>query len=155
MPPSLLIERQVKKEFVRCLRKAGRREIGGILFGEQLEIGKFRLVDFSTDGISGSAAHFCRFPQHHNQALEGFFQKTGRDYSRFNYLGEWHSHPSFPVQPSAQDIHSMNNLVRSERGIPFSALLIVRLDCFFFLQARANMFSRMGAVEKIEIRNGN
>src|SRR5690606_4454220 len=29
-----------------------------------------------------------------------FFKRTAKDYSRFNYLGERHSHPSFCVRPS-------------------------------------------------------
>lgn len=69
-----------------------------------------------------------------------FFRKTGSDFKRFNYLGEWHSHPSFPVRPSHEDVISMQSLVNGERDIDFSALLIARLRYFLHLEAAAYMF---------------
>lgn len=126
----------------RHLRNAGRREIGGILMGEQVAPDHFRIVDFSVDNKTGTAAHFVRSPEHHAEALKEFFQKTAHDFKRFNYLGEWHSHPSFPVRPSQEDLMSMQNLVDGERDIDFSALLIVRLRYFMMLEARSYMFVR-------------
>lgn len=128
--------------FRKCLKRAGRREIGGILMGEQVAPDHFRIVDFSVDETSGTAAHFVRSPDHHAEALERFFLRTGSDFRRFNYLGEWHSHPSFPVRPSREDMMSMQGLVDGERDIDFSALVIVRLRCFFLLEAAAYMFVR-------------
>ena len=129
----------------KCLRRAGRREIGGILMGEQVAPDHFRIVDFSVDDKTGTAAHFVRSPEHHAEALESFFRRTGSDFKRFNYLGEWHSHPSFTVRPSQEDITSMQSLVNGERDIDFSALMIVKLRCFFLVEAAAYMFVRRAA----------
>lgn len=124
------------------LRGAGRCEIGGILMGEQVAPDHFRIVDLSVDDTTGTAAHFVRSPEHHAEALDSFFRKTGSDFKRFNYLGEWHSHPSFPVRPSHEDIMSMQSLVNGERDIDFSALLIVRLRYYWVVEAAAYMFVR-------------
>jgi proteasome lid subunit RPN8/RPN11 len=126
----------------KFLRGAGPREIGGILMGEQVAPDHFRIIDFSVDDKTGTAAHFVRSPEHHAEALKSFFRKTGSDFKRFNYLGEWHSHPSFPVRPSQEDTISMQSLVNGERDIDFSALVIVRLRCLFLLEAAAYMFIR-------------
>ena len=134
-----------------CLRGAGRREIGGILMGEQVAPDQFRIVDFSVDDKTGTAAHFVRSPEHHVEALESFFQKTGSDFKRFNYLGEWHSHPSFPVRPSQEDIMSMQSLVHGERDIDFSALMIVTLQYFFRVEAAAYMFVRHAEPEQVAL----
>jgi len=83
--------------------------------------------------------------------LDQFFKKTGADYSRYNYLGEWHSHPRFPVKPSLQDCRSMMDMVGNEASIPFSALLIVRLDFLFFLKLGATMFSKHRPPEMIKV----
>lgn len=133
-----------RARFRTCLRRAGKREIGGILMGEQVAPDHFRIVDFSVDATSGTAAHFVRSPDHHAEALETFFRKTGSDFRRFNYLGEWHSHPSFPVRPSQEDMMSMQSLVDGERDIEFSALMIVRLRYLMFFKAAAYMFIRHG-----------
>lgn len=151
MAPSIILDFEVRRNFVSRLRRSGSREIGGILFGEQLSPARFRLVDFTVDDLIGGAAHFSRSVNSHGIELERFFERTGHDFRKYNYLGEWHSHPRFPVTPSAQDCRSMRDLVQSEANINFAALLIVRLDWMFFLRARAIMFSRKQAPEPIEL----
>lgn len=133
-----------------CLRRAGNREIGGILMGEQVAADHFRIVDFSVDATSGTAAHFVRSPDQHAEALERFFRRTA-DFSRYNYLGEWHSHPSFSVRPSQEDVTSMQSLVDGERDIEFSALMIVRLRYRLFIDAAAYMFVRHKVPEQVAL----
>ena len=152
MSPSILVEKKTRKRLSNHLRKSGNREIGGILFGEQMAPGRFRLADFSVDSTTGQAAHFCRSVDFHNEQLEKFYQRTGNDYSRYNYLGEWHSHPSFSVSPSSQDYKSMLGLVHSEANIKFSALLIARIDYTLYLELSATMFSRNNIPEDIEVK---
>jgi [CysO sulfur-carrier protein]-S-L-cysteine hydrolase len=124
------------------LKRAGKREIGGVLMAEQISEGHFRVVDFSVDEATGSSAHFVRSPGHHRSALSSFFDRTGSDYSRFNYLGEWHSHPSYPVIPSSQDIASMQDLVEGERGITFAILMIVKRIPFWRFECSALLFQK-------------
>ena len=126
----------------QVLRRAGPREIGGILMGQQLAAGHFSIIDFSVDEISGDRAHFVRDVEHHHQALEQFFDRTGHDYRTFNYLGEWHSHPNFPSRPSVTDLCSMQELVDGEREIEFAILLIVKLRFLFGLKASASLHRR-------------
>ncbi|WP_210528504.1 Mov34/MPN/PAD-1 family protein [Rubellimicrobium arenae] len=133
------------------LKRAGRREIGGILMGEQVAPDHFQIVEFSVDPVTGTAAHFVRSPEHHSAALGEFFRRTGADYKRFNYLGEWHSHPSFPVRPSSEDVASMQGLVDGERDIDFSALLIVRLRYWLMFEARAYMFVRQSPSRAVSL----
>ena len=87
----------IRSRLRKALRQAGCREIGGMIFAEQLAPAHFRVMDFSLDAHSGSHTMFNRDPDVHRQALDDFFRRTGQDFTRFNYLGEWHSHPSFSV----------------------------------------------------------
>jgi integrative and conjugative element protein (TIGR02256 family) len=130
---------------------AGRREIGGVLMGEQIDIDRFRIVDFSVDDKTGSAAHFVRSAEEHREALDAFFSRTNRDYTRYNYLGEWHSHPSYSTNPSAEDCRSMSNLVGGERSIDFAVLMIVRLRLFRRLDVAAFTFARQQAARRADI----
>jgi integrative and conjugative element protein (TIGR02256 family) len=125
-----------------ALKGAGRREIGGVLMGEQIEPGHFRIVDLSIDKETGGRAHFVRSLEAHAAALDAFFERTGNEYDRFNYLGEWHSHPRFAVSPSTQDAASMIELVHSERGIDFAILLIVRLQWWRSMSCSCTLFRR-------------
>lgn len=134
----------------KVVASAGRLEIGGVLMAEQLAPGHFRLDDFTVDSRTGSKAHFVRSVEDHQMALTNYFQKTGSDFARFNYLGEWHSHPNHPPIPSGTDIRSMTSLVNGERAIPFSMLLIVKafpraLEC------SATLFQRNHSPERADV----
>jgi integrative and conjugative element protein (TIGR02256 family) len=136
------LTKDVQKRMMSCLAKAKRREIGGILMAEQIEPGEFRVVDFSLDCITGSAAHFVRSPEHHRAALDDFFARTGNDYARYNYLGEWHSHPNHAPFPSSTDILSMQDLLDEERSILFAILLIVKRGWWRRFLCSAILFSQ-------------
>src|SRR6266545_3157844 len=134
---------ELQKRFRVALRDAGRREIGGMLFAEQIKADHFRIVDFSLDAYSGSHTAFRRDPWTHQRMLEEFFQRTGHDYVRFNYLGEWHSHPSFSVHPSREDVGTMTDIVHNEgSAITFAVLLIVRLRWSFLMDHSVTVFAR-------------
>lgn len=133
--------------------RAGRVEIGGILMAEQLAPGDFRLVDFTVDSQKGGAAHFVRSVDDLQAALAKFFDRTGSDYARFNYLGEWHSHPNHLPLPSREDVHSMESLVHGERDIHFAVLLIVRKR-WCGLMMSATLFNQGHPPQPIDVHQG-
>jgi len=134
------------------LKRAGRQEIGGILFAEQLEPNRFKIVDCSTDFHSGSHSTFRRDPVVHNALLRQFFERTGNDFRRFNYLGEWHSHPSFSVRPSPEDVAEMTSLVQVGKSqISFAVLLVLRIRFHFWLDASATLFARDHVPARVRI----
>ena len=125
----LLIPQKVVKQLKRELKRAGSKEIGGLLLGEYVEEGYFRIVEITVQHSGGTNAEFLRQPGRHQTELDAFFARTGNDYSRFNYLGEWHSHPSFEAIPSARDICTMQSIVEDPSvGVNFLVLLIVKLS---------------------------
>jgi len=136
----LLVPRSIQRRLKRHMFFAGQREIGGILMGEMVGDQRFRIADFSVDTVSGSRAHFVRDAEHHELELSAFFKRTGADYKRFNYLGEWHSHPSFEVVPSGLDVRSMHNLVEGARGVDFAVLFISRLSWLWQMEVSATLF---------------
>ena len=123
---------QIKSE----LAAAGSREIGGILMAEQVEPGEFTVAEITFQRCGGGIARFFRDARHALNALRRFFKRTDHRYTRFNYIGEWHSHPSFSVQPSKQDHASMLELINdSNVGADFLLLLVVRLENDNILEA--------------------
>ena len=107
---------------------AGSNECGGVLMAEHLGPGHFVVRQLSVQG-GGRFASFIRQTRSALRALSKFFRQSSHDYTRFNYLGEWHSHPSFSVQPSTTDHQSMLDIVMDERvGANFVVLLIFKLS---------------------------
>lgn len=124
----LLLTPAVVKTLRRELRRAGTREIGGLLMGEHVRDEVFRVVSISIQCSGGTQTCFIRQPQEHEAQLKEFFARTGANYTRFNYLGEWHSHPSFEPVPSDTDIRTMQSIVDDPIvGVNFLVLMISRL----------------------------
>jgi hypothetical protein len=125
---SLVLHPDQVQRLAAELGRAKEQEIGGVLVGEQLSPDVFRLVDFSVQRSGGTSTCFVCDPAAHSEFLQRFFDRTGADYSRFNYLGEWHSHPLFSVTPSPTDMAQMQSLVdEAPARRPFALLLVVRL----------------------------
>lgn len=124
----LLLTAPVIKRLESELRRARRREIGGLLLGEHLGGELFSVVDISVQRSGGTHSGFTRNPEEHEIQLEKFFTETGNDYARFNYLGEWHSHPSFEPIPSVTDLRTMQSIVEDpDVGVSFLVLMLCRL----------------------------
>ncbi len=96
--------------------------------GEHVGHDEFRVVDISVQRTGGSIASFVRDPASHEAELKAFFARTRGNFTRFNYLGEWHSHPMFAPVPSETDCHSMQSIVDNpDVGANFVVLLVVKL----------------------------
>ncbi|AII57430.1 hypothetical protein X792_01235 [Dehalococcoides mccartyi CG1] len=131
----------IQKKIIHALEKAGSRETGGILMGEHIESDVFRIVDLTIQKSYGNVFSFMRLIDNVSQALKTFFDKTNRQYTRYNYLGEWHSHPSFSTLPSSKDIESMSEIVNDKGvGANFVMLLIVRLNSAQLIEGTATAF---------------
>lgn len=112
-----------------ALIQAGNCEIGGQLFGKQLAPSDFLVTDLVIQNRRGSYTRFfVDLLQAARDAIR-FFNNTKHQYTQHNYIGEWHSHPSFAVHPSRIDVTTMRRLVcdREFKG-NFAVLMIVRLD---------------------------
>lgn len=130
--------RKLKKE----LRAAGRNEIGGVLAAEQVVDGKFVVRALSVQR-NGTPTSFLRDPVQHRKFIRRFHLLTGNQPRRFNYLGEWHSHPSFLALPSGPDLQQMYAEITSpEQTASFLVLLIVKLGKDAGLIGSAHAFRR-------------
>ena len=99
------------------------------MMGEHIRGDIFRIADLTVQSTNNSRASFLRLADVNGRYLDAFFKKTGFSYTRYNYLGEWHSHPGFAVQPSGADIAAMRAIVDNESiGANFAVLLIARLS---------------------------
>lgn len=147
LPPDLIVK------FEKALSRAGTREIGGVLVGEHVADEQFRVVDLSVQRTGGTESCFVRKPEKHRRFMQRFFRRTGTDYTRFNYLGEWHSHPLYLPVPSTIDLAQMQLIVQDGPNAPlFAVLLIIRLDGRERIELGATAFAPGSVPTQIEIR---
>lgn len=119
---------EIQNTVRQALAQAGSRECGGVLMGEHVGHNHFA-VRAITVQKAGGFAWFVRSVSNAVQALRRFMAAKGNDFRRFNYVGEWHSHPSFSVCPSQKDHDTMRRMAADPAiGANFLVLLIFRLD---------------------------
>ena len=124
---TLLLPAEFSEKLIVALRKAGHREIGGILMAEHVGTNIFSVRDL-TIHRQGTIASFVRQIEDAVGVLRAFFNRSNHDYTKFNYIGEWHSHPCFEPEPSLRDDASMREIVGDVKtGATFAVLLIVKL----------------------------
>src|SRR5690348_2252345 len=110
-----------------ALTAGGKKEVGGIVMGEHVRDETFRIRDITVQLKGGTFARFVRLVEHIVGPLKSFFIATNHDYTRFNYMGEWHSHHSFALEPSQTDENTMLHLVTDpDLGARFVVLLLAR-----------------------------
>ena len=127
-----------------ALKNAGHREIGGILMGEHVGSNEFVIRELTVHR-RGSFASFLRRIEDALGQMRDFFKRTDHNYRRYNYLGEWHSHPSFEPFPSSTDDASMLEIVQDAAlGANFAVLMIVKLGQIQELVATAHVYLPVG-----------
>lgn len=125
----ILLPYEIKQKLTTALKKAGSQEIGGILMGEHIADNVYRVKELTIQNYGGTSTSFVRVIQEIINPLKHFFHKTGNNFTRFNYLGEWHSHPHFSTEPSCIDSKTMWEIVEDPQvGANFVILLIVKLN---------------------------
>ncbi len=118
---------EIQQQLIQALIKSGSYECGGVLMGEHIGINHFRVSSLTVQK-TGAIASFVRGITDAIKAIHLFHKSTNNNYQRFNYLGEWHSHPLFSVQPSSKDHYTMRELISDPKvGANFVVLLIFHL----------------------------
>jgi len=145
---TIILPEEYQHDLIVALRKAEAREIGGIIMGEKISQGVFRVADLTVQSHGGAFTSFIRKVTEAVSAMQRFFSQTSHDYKRFNYLGEWHSHPKYPLFPSQKDINTMFEILYDlEVGANFVVLLLVKLIGDENLDATASVFYQNNLVE--------
>lgn len=148
----ILLPASVAQTVVEELRRCGRHETGGLIFAEHIGGDTFKIVEVTIQQSRGTCVEFVRDPAEHKQQLDAFFDRTGDNCARFNYFGEWHSHPSFLPVPSGQDLRTMRSILEDEDvGVNFLVLMIARLKDRSGLELSATVCTASGLYEPASI----
>ena len=151
----IYLPNQIERRLILALEKAGTKEIGGVLMGEHIGEEEFRIVNLTIQKRHGTFIFFVRLAADAVASLQRFFKRTGYNYRKFNYLGEWHSHPSFPPTPSSTDIQSMLEIVTdTDIGANFVILIIIRYKEAQEIEATATAFLPDGRYFECELVEG-
>jgi proteasome lid subunit RPN8/RPN11 len=148
---TLVLPAEIATKVQHALVRSGKQEIGGVMMAEHASVNTFIVRDL-TIHRRGTLASFVRRIEEAWSALTRFFERTRRDYERFNYIGEWHSHPSFEPFPSGRDHESMHEIILDRSvGANFVVLMIVKLSPAGALVGTAHTYLPDGRFERSEL----
>lgn len=146
----ITVPADVQATLRRALAKAGSRECGGVLMGEHVGVNHFAVRAVTVQN-SGAIASFVRSLTGVLKAIKDYCRASCNNFTRFNYLGEWHTHPLFSVQPSTQDHATMRELATDGLvGANFVVLLVFRLKGGA-LEGSAHTYLPDGSVHRSEL----
>lgn len=97
-----------------------------MLFAEHTVDEEFRVFEVTATAPAGRFASFVRAISEGMARVEDFFRRKKRAYTRFNYLGDWHSHPAFALRPSGTDDETMPNRVNDAGAGALFVVLVFR-----------------------------
>jgi hypothetical protein len=124
------------------------------MFGEQLAPSDFLVTELTVQARPGTLVRFIVDLIQAARDAVRFFDRTHHHYTRYNYIGEWHSHPSFAIEPSATDVKTMQTLVSDPEFVgTFAVLMIVRLDTTNLI-AEARLFDPNGTERNVSLEVG-
>ena len=112
----------------------------------------FRVKSLTIQRIGGTFATFMRAAKSIIRPLIEFFRETNHNYTRFNYVGEWHSHPSFAPMPSVKDHRTMLEIIEDPHlGALFVVLMIVKLNSAREIEGTVTAYKPGGIILKGEL----
>jgi len=124
-----------------------------VLFGEHVGEADFRIVEATAQRLGGGPVAFKRSGDKAQRDLKSLSRRYGDDPSRFNYLGEWHSHPHAPATPSPTDEVTMYRLLADPNcDVNFLVLLINRLSDAGTLELSARTYLATGQKLACDVR---
>lgn len=144
---NLRIPHPIAEEWSNSLKKAGNKEIGGVLFGEHVGESDFRIVHATKQTGGGGHSYFRRKGSAARREINRLSAEHGDNYERFNYLGEWHSHPNAPAIPSTKDELTMQRLlIDPDTNAHFLVLIIMQLIQDKTIEMSAIAYLRSGHI---------
>lgn len=124
---------QINKRDVLLLKKHilkyGISETSGSFFGN-IKNNNFNITHIYYSNVKGSSVFvYTPYTKKMVRFAKKFYKETNYNYEYYNYIGDWHTHPSFRCYPSPNDIvESRKDIIKLELDFVISTIMKVEQD---------------------------
>ena len=137
----IIVQKTVVSKIIDALKRAGLNETKGACFASRISNDCYSIEDVFLSKEKGTTFFSnLKINFSYKRFEKRYFKKHKYDYVNHNYIGDWHSHPSFDCLPSNYDkkeaFEELNN-----SNANFLIQLIVKLidneitgRCFLYLK---------------------
>ena len=131
------------RDMLTLCRKHLPREIGASVYGTYSSDGFHASVLGNSPITLDSVSERCSFHRGVEGASRFFMHLFRKTQGRQHYVGEWHSHPGGPPEPSATDNRTLHAIASdSETNCPECILLLVGGDLRSYPKIGVYVYSR-------------
>jgi integrative and conjugative element protein (TIGR02256 family) len=130
MNSSIHISKSVLKKIEKATKSHYPKEFGGVFVGFKSNVNFIITNILIPDEYKNGQTIFIRHPGTLNERLNKIHNLTN---GKIQYLGEWHSHPNGPTNPSSIDINAMKEIAKDKNiNIDNPLLMIAEVDKTYF-----------------------
>lgn len=123
----IIIPKKLTKKIFIQVKKCRLNETKGALFARKISDEMFEVDDVYIEKKVGSFAFVELVNNEKYQVYQNcYHEKSGHDYIHHNYIGDWHSHPSFVLYPSSYDIEEVKKDLKKSNA-RFLVQVIVKI----------------------------
>jgi len=124
----IIVPKNIVDSIFGAVEKAGVCEIKGALYAKYISSNCYEIEDVFISKNAGTSFFsnlIIGFSYHRFE--KNYFKKHNNDFKNHNYIGDWHSHPSFECIPSEYDVKEAFDELRNSNA-NFLIQLIVKND---------------------------
>jgi len=146
----IFVPQKITNAIQETIRKTQPKEIKGAFYAKQNND-----ESFSIDGLFVSeyigTNFFCKLliDKRYRDFEKRYFKERNYEYKKYNYIGDWHSHPEFACIPSLYDINEANDDLKKSNA-NFVVQFIFKLEDGVLIGS-AFLFNKKFSSEKINL----
>lgn len=146
----IIIPKLIAAKIYNQVIKYSPNETKGALFAKKISNELFEIDDIYIEKNVGSFAFVTLINNKKYQKFQKtYHEKNNNDYVRHNYIGDWHSHPSFELNPSSFDIKEVKEDLKASNA-KFLIQIIVKAENENLI-GNAFYFNRKVFAKKIDL----
>jgi proteasome lid subunit RPN8/RPN11 len=124
----LIIPKKIRNDIYEYVNKYSPNETKGALFAEKLDDETYKVEAVYFEKKVGTFAFVTLFNnERYKKFCANYFNKYKNQYEIHNYIGDWHSHPSFSCVPSLYDKNEVIKDLKNSNA-NFLIQLIVKIE---------------------------
>ena len=125
----IIVPKEIAIKIFEAVKKEGLCEIKGSLYAQFISENQYKIEDVFISKNKGTHFFSNLIINHAYHKFEKqYFKKHNYDYVNHNYIGDWHSHPSFECKPSSYDEKEIKTELLSSNAHFLIQLIVKVID---------------------------
>ncbi len=158
----IIIPKEITLRLIKQISKYSPLETKGALFAEDLGNDTFKIDEVYLEPKPGTTTFVKLYINHEYVTFQKNYHKLrNNNFSKYNYIGDWHSHPLFECYPSSYDVSEVEKDMKQSNAI-FLVQLILKVfngklvgNAFYYSHEKSAKRIKLTIQNKLNNRSKN